>query len=61
MNRYARNTGFALAITGVVLIGAIHAAAELTFTTRKRIEAWQAKRAYRQEPLWPKHWPGLPR
>lgn len=56
----ARTAGLAALVTLTLLIGAIHALAELTLATRPKLEAWQLKRA---DGMWPRdwHWPGLPR
>lgn len=48
-----RNTGFWLAIIGVGVIAVLHAAYEITISTR--FERWQAERAYGTG-LYPRDW-----
>lgn len=48
-----RHAGLATAITLTILIGTLHALAELILATRPKLEAWQLKRAHG---MFPRDW-----
>jgi hypothetical protein len=51
----ARTIGFTLAITAIAALAVLHALIELALSTRPRLEAWQANRAYGTS-RYPKGW-----